>query len=258
MQTAPTITPVLAPFSPDTSMIDAVKGGTGDAMKTAAAALALEPVAHTSYDTLCTIGSITLDSTFAALNVVGSVVAFRNCLNGSFISLDGVLFITCSINAVACLDRIVDAAVQVGIGIGSHGLVTSGLVSSVKLVSKLSQGDMLGATVTGAKLVATLALTGHPVVLGIVIAVDLAYSYSHLVLPAPMPWNRTQQMPPLPGGIQEPSTSPLSDGVEEPSTSRLSNAEEGLSMPPLPDAEEGQPTSPLSNVAEGPPRLASS
>lgn len=244
MQTAPTIMPALAPFSPDISVIDAVKGETGDAMKTAAAALALEPVAHTSYDTLCTIGSITLDSTFAALNVVGSVVALRNCLNGSFISLDGVLFITCSINAVACFDRIVDAAVQVGIGIGSHGIVTSGLVGSVKLVSKLRQGDMLGATVTGAKLVATLALTGHPVVLGIVIAVDLAYSYSHLVLPTPMPWSRTPQM------------SSLSDGVKEQSTSRLPNAEEGQPMSPLPDAEEGP--SPLPDVVEEQPRLASS
>lgn len=184
MQIVPSTVPVLTPFPPSGFVANDFSEMACDCIKRVAAVFALETVAQTSHETLRNVGGMCLDSSVGALSVVGGVFAFRNCLNDSFISLDGVMFIACGLNAVTCLDRIFDAAIQLGIGIGSYSVVTGGLVTTVKLAASWSQGDTVAAALSGAKLVTALALTGHPVVLGVVITVDLAYNYSHWVLPA--------------------------------------------------------------------------
>lgn len=184
MQTVPSMAPVLTPL-PATDFVANDFGEMAcDGIKRLAAVFALETVAQTSDETLRNVGGMCLDSSLGVLSVVGGAFAFKNCLNDSFISLDGAMFIACGLNAVACLDLIFDAAIKLGIGIGNYSVLTGGFVTTVKLVASLSQGDTVAAALSGAKLVTALALTGHPVVLGAVISVDLAYNYSHWVLPA--------------------------------------------------------------------------
>lgn len=149
-----------------------------DWLNTIASALSIESiesVVHVSQETLLCIASVTKDSAFAAMGLTATVLALRRCLNGSFFSVDAIVALSSGLNAACALDRVAAAGIGISVGIGSFGVVTGGLVNVVTLVNRVRQGDAPGSLLSGAKLIATIALTGHPVALGIVIAADVTY-----------------------------------------------------------------------------------
>ena len=140
------------------------------------AVLTVEPVAHASRDTLLAIGRAVPDSVFATLSLVSTVTAFRNCLENGFTGKDALVGLLSGVSAASAVDRLVTTAVGVGIGIGHYGAVTGWALTAIKLVTLVQKGDVPGVLLAGAKLAATVALTGHPVVLGVVIAADVVYT----------------------------------------------------------------------------------
>ncbi|CAM4250586.1 hypothetical protein BOTU111921_19205 [Bordetella tumbae] len=177
MQTTGTSLPaVLAPLATGASSADSWTDTGIDWIQRIVAVLTVEPVAHLSRDTLLAIGRVVPDSVFATLGLVATVTAFSNCLENGFASKDALIGLLSGVSAASAVDRLVTMAVGVGAGIGHYGVVTGWALTSIKLVTLTQQGDVPGALLAGAKLAATIALTGHPVVLGVVIAADVAYT----------------------------------------------------------------------------------
>ena len=166
---------VLAPLASGASSADSWDTGI-DWIQRIAAVLTVEPVAHLSRETLFAIGKAAPDSVFATLSLACTVTAFRNCMENGFTSKDALVGLLSSVNAASAIDRLATTVVGVGVGIGRYGVVTGWALTTIALARRVQQGDVPGALLSGTKLAATLALTGHPVVLGIVIAADVAYT----------------------------------------------------------------------------------
>lgn len=163
------------PTGPESS--EAKKRGYGDISwtKVAVAALSIAPVAYAHFETLMSVSNVARDPIFSTVSLVATVNAFRSCMENGFCSLNALMGVACGLSAASGFDRIATAAIGVGVGIGRYGTLTGGFVMLVKFATKVQQGDVPGALLSGARLVAMVALTGHPVALGIIIAADLAY-----------------------------------------------------------------------------------
>jgi len=149
--------------------------------KIAVAALSIAPVAYAHFETLMSVSNVARDPIFSTVSLVATVNAFRSCMENGFCSLDALMGVACGLSAASGFDRVATTVFGVGVGIGSYGALTGGFVILTKFATKVQQGDVPGALLSGARLVAMVALTGHPVPLGIIIAADLAYSL-HCVL----------------------------------------------------------------------------
>lgn len=147
-----------------------------DWIQTIASVLTVEPLAHIDSETLLCVFNVSKDSAFGVMSLCSTVTAFRNCLENGFLSMDTVVALTSGLNAAAAIDRAMTAGISIGVGIGQYGVVTSAFVNITTFITRVRDGDVPGALLTGTKLIATVALTGHPVALGIVIAADLTYT----------------------------------------------------------------------------------
>lgn len=175
---------VLAPLASEASSATSWTDTGIDWIQRITAVLTVEPVAHVSRETLLAIGSAVPDSVFATVSLVSTVTAFKNCLDNGFASRDAVIGLLSGVRAASALDRLVTTVVGVGVGIEQYGLVPGWALTAIKLVTLVQKRDVPGVLLAGTKLAATIALTGHPVVLGIVIAADMAYTLYWAYFPA--------------------------------------------------------------------------
>jgi hypothetical protein len=168
----------LSALAPDVSGVrDALKA-TAPWIATIAAAVTVEAVVQLSHDALLCVAGVALDSGFAALGTVAMVSAFRHCMDekNSFYSLEGLSILTNGLSALSSLDSVLTVAAGVGLGIAEFSGVVGAMVTVVTFATRVRDGDVPGAILSGAKLLAMVALTGHPVALGIVLGANGAYS----------------------------------------------------------------------------------
>jgi|GEM_PF-3275947 len=157
------------------SRAEAAPGPETDWITTIANALSIESVLHVSAETLVCITSVTKDSAFAALSVVSTVSAFRRCIENGFFSVDALVVASSGLSALVSLDNAAQVAIGVSVGIAKYSGITGSFVTFAAFATKVQQGDVPGALLSGTKLIATIALAGHPVALGVVIAADVSY-----------------------------------------------------------------------------------
>lgn len=168
----------LSALAPDVSGVrDALKA-TAPWIATIAAAVTVEAVVQLSHDALLCVAGVAMDSGFAALGTVAMVSAFLHCMDkkNSFYSLEGVSILTSGLSTLASLDSVLSVAAGVGLGIAEFSGVAGAMVTVVTFATRVRDGDVPGAILSGAKLLALVALTGHPVALGIVLGANGAYS----------------------------------------------------------------------------------
>ncbi|MVW70761.1 hypothetical protein [Bordetella sp. 15P40C-2] len=143
---------------------------------TIAAAITVESVIHPDNAVLQCITGMAKQSAFAGLSLMSMVGAFRHCMEHGFFSLEGLSILTSGASALVSLDGLLTVAAGVGLGLAEFSGVAGLLVTGVTFAKYVRDGDVPGALLTGAKLVALVALTGHPVALGIVVGANAVYS----------------------------------------------------------------------------------
>ena len=147
-----------------------------DWIKTVADVLTIEPVVQMRNETMLAIGSGMKDSVFATLSSATSLMSIGKCLRTGLISADALMGLASGLSAAASIDRVVQTAVDMGVGIGQYSSATGGFVTLATLVSQMQQDDMPGALLSAARLIALIDCEGNSIAMGMVTAASISYS----------------------------------------------------------------------------------
>ncbi|MVW70764.1 MULTISPECIES: hypothetical protein [unclassified Bordetella] len=142
----------------------------------AVTAVEIASVLHTAEDAFLSIADFASTTTVGTLSFLSAVSALHTCMKEGFFSLDGAAMLTSGLKALVSLDQVLNVAAGVGLGLAEFSGVVGVAVSLVTFAKQVRAGDVPGAILTGAKLAATVALTGHPVALAIVLGANAAYA----------------------------------------------------------------------------------
>jgi hypothetical protein len=161
----------------DSTSTESVGGGNeSNWIKTIADTLSIESVLHLSETTLSNIISVTKDSTFGVLSLISTVSACRRCLDSGVFSMDALVLASSGFSAIVSLGSVAETAIGISVGIAELSGVAGSFVTLATFATKVQQKDVPGALLTGTKFIATIALAGHPVALGVVVAANVAYN----------------------------------------------------------------------------------
>jgi len=146
-----------------------------DWIKVAADTLSLDMVAGMSNETMFIVGVGMKDSVFFGMSSLTSIKAVVQCLHCGVMSADGLMVLASSLNAVSAADRVLNNVLAMGVGLGSLGATTGGLVTVANLFSQVQRGDMPGAVLSAARLIVIIDFGGHSVATGVVTAATVGY-----------------------------------------------------------------------------------
>lgn len=138
--------------------------------------LSTASVAHTVRDTLLVAGSAAQSSFFGVLGAFAVHDAFHRCQQDGWFSSDALLGLGAGVSAAISFDRLATTLGGAGVGIARFGGATAALTIFARCAVSVQRGDIPMVMRSGARLVAMLALSGHPVALGVIVWADVAYS----------------------------------------------------------------------------------
>lgn len=211
------ITPMFVPFSADTLLslapsVDSAKEVLEVAEKwvhAACAVVEIEEVLHTAEDAFLSVADFAATSVLGSLNLLATVSALHQCMEDGLFSMAGATALVRGFSALASLDQVLNVAAGVGLGLAELSGVASVAVTLVTFAKQVQAGDVPGAVLSGAKLVTTVALAGHPVALGIVLGANAAYAvYSAYARAAEGAGERAESHGNAPARADQPSPEP--------------------------------------------------
>jgi hypothetical protein len=252
------ITPMFVPFSPEAlssiaPSLDSAKEVLEVAEKwlhAACATVEIAEVLHTAEDAFMSVADFASTSVLGSLNFLATVSALHQCMEDGLFSMAGASALVHGFSALASLDQVLNVAAGVGLGLAEFSGVASVAVTLVTFAKQVHAGDVPGAVLSGAKLVATVALAGHPVALGIVLGANAAYAlYSAYVKATEGAEKHAQSDHSAPAQADKPSSEPA--GAPAPSSMTASISVPAVAVAPA--KAEAPPLNPAPLPASDPP-----